>query len=201
MKTIAIILLIAGVLLLAAGIIIFFVTDCRKVFRDLTATRKMQIGGLDDAAQEIYYGSVMAYNNDDEPVIPAVSAKPESAAKQATPAKPAIKMFRRNTPHEAVDDTALLAAAKADKAETAAKAEPAFTENEAKEVAEKRLETVDRTKPLIFQPSQTAPLTGFREIKGFGTEPLRKAGTQPLQPERADGTAPLKQEQSGTQPL
>lgn len=199
MKTIAIILLIAGVLLLAAGIIIFFFTDCRKVFRDLTATRKMQAGGLDAAAQEIYYAGAMNYSSDDNAPVPDVSVRPspaETAAKQGAPerqVKPVKKMFKRNTPHEAVDDTALLAAAKQ---EAAAKAEPAFTKSEAKEVSEKRLEGVDRTKPLIFQPSMqgtgTAPLTQNTPA-GSGTEPLRK--------EQAGGTAPLNDKPPGTQPL
>ena len=194
MKTIAIILLLLGIALIAAGVLIFFFTDAREAPKELRTTKRIQKDSLlDTAAQEIYYGSVMAYNS---------AEPPESLPK---------KRFRRNLPHEAVDDTAVLAGAKS----KAAPKVPSFTDSKALSVLEPAENADAKTEPLKMSASDTAPLektlTSGREAPvqsktSVGTSPLvqstqkKTSATAPLiqdnrkRQQTASATAPLKQE-------
>lgn len=182
MKTIAILLFILGIALIAVGVAIFFLTDCREVYRELRTTKRVQKdSGIDTAAQEIYYSRAIAYNNDEPPEQKSVK-----------------KLFRKNTPHVAVDDTAVLAAAaEAQKSQVVKQRMPAFEENKVARAAESQPGRIDRTKPLVFQPSGTAPLTdekitAFHQKKIAETAPLRESISE---------TAPLGISVSETAPL
>lgn len=169
MKTIAVLLLLTGLLLFAAGTAVFFFTDCRKVFQDLRTTRKFGARSeIDTAAQEAYYNNLLAYNNDAPPVK-----------------LPAKKRFQMNIPRRAADDTALLAG---------------------------NISRKDPQKPPAFEESRgiplesggTKPLTILQDVRSPGpddaTEPLRAAGTEPL--EAASGNNDLTEAlQSRTAPL
>lgn len=193
MKTIAIILLLLGIALIAAGVLIFFFTDAREALKELKTTKRIQKDSLlDSAAQEIYYGSVMAYNSAEPP---AVLPK---------------KRFRRNLPHEAVDDTAVLAGAKS----KAAPKVPLFTDSKALSVMgpDKKADadtaalkksvsgtsplakngSAEKEEPVLRKPSAgTAPLAQSAQKKTSVTAPL--AQNKKKREETISATAPLKQ--------
>lgn len=159
MKTIAILLLIAGLLLLGAAAAVFFLTDCRQVFRDLRTTKRFSAASeIDAAAREIYSSNILAYNNDAPPVK-----------------LPAKKRFQKSIPRRAVDDTAVLAGA----AGASPKKEPAFKESRSIPAES------SGTEPLRFlQETSALPVSERRAAHKAGTEPLRSISTEPLAEER-----------------
>lgn len=184
-KIIAICLLAAGSALVITGVIIFVLSDCRSVLRDLSTTRKLEVdNGIDDAVVQAYYSD--SYTRDENELKPARKGfirRKDSQSRETD----VLKSPAESAPKETVSQQSMGTA-------------PLNSETQPlvqKEAAEDRRSN-GNTEPLnTLMAEHSAPAD-------TGTQPLVQDEQdeieilQPVEPENGGGTMPLNSE---TQPL